>query len=257
MAAIKTETPLETNLERIHVYLARVGVGSRREIEKLIGEGKVQVNAKPARLGQKISPRHDQIRIRGKNIPLALQQKIVVAVVYKPRGVVSTVKDPQGRPTVAELLPKFLGRLFPIGRLDLQSEGLLLMTNDGDLALQLTHPRYEIPKTYEVKIRGELDAKKIEYLKKGVRLGSEKFQPVEVLSVREATREGMSKYVVVVRIREGKNHHLRKLFDAVRCRVIRLKRIGMGAYNLKGLARGGYRVLSRGEIEKLREGSGL
>ncbi len=243
--------------ERVHVYLARIGVGSRREIEGWISAGKVQINAKPARLGQKINPRKDRIRVRGKELPLAIRREAVAVVIYKPRGVVTTLKDPEGRVTVSSLVPKRLGRLFPVGRLDIMTEGLLLMTNDGELAQRLTHPKYEIPKIYEAKVRGRLDEKKVEYLRKGVRSGEEKFQPVEVLDLRDATRSGESKFIVTLKIREGKNHHVRRLFEAVMCRVIKLKRLSMGSLTLKGIPRGGHRILSKAQVERLRREVGL
>lgn len=238
-------------LQRIHVYLASSGLASRREAESWIKSGFVHINGKPARLGQKIDPSKDAIKVRGKLLRrLSAPKSTVVYAIYKPRGYVSTAKDPQGRLTVLSLVPKS-PRVFPVGRLDINSEGLMLLTNDGDLALKLTHPRYEVGKLYEVKIRGDLDEKKIKFLKKGPTVANEKWKPAEVVSVRDATVEGITKSVVKIRVFEGKNHHVRRMFEAIKCRVIRLKRLEMGSVTLKGLERGGFRRLSSIELQKL------
>lgn len=242
--------------ERIHVFLAKQGVGSRREIESWIAGGLVQVNSKPAKLGQKIDIKSDEIKIRGKLFRSRVSQKPVVLALHKPRGIVTTVRDTMGRRTVMDLIPKY-PRLFPVGRLDLQSEGLLLMTNDGDLALRMTHPRYEVDKVYEVKIRGQFDDKKLDFLRKGVRTQEGKFKGAEVLSLKDVTETGVKKYMVRLKVFEGRNHHVRKMFDAVRCRVIRLKRISFGPISIKGIPHGGYRYLTDYQISSLRKTVGL
>lgn len=242
-----------TNQVRVHVYLAQRGFGSRRAIETMIREGKVSVNGKPATLGQKISPADDQLKVRGKLIPKGLSEsETVVIALYKPRGVVTTAKDPEGRPTVLDFVPKS-PRVYPVGRLDVNSEGLLLLTNDGDLAYRLTHPQFEVAKVYEVKIRGELNQRKLEKLKRGSRIGEERFQPADILDVRGATRTGVEKNIVRIRVHEGKNRHVRRLFESVGCRVIRLKRISMGSVQLKGLGRAQYRYLSTKQISELKK----
>jgi len=243
---------------RIHAYLAQIGIGSRREMERQIQAGRIAINGKPAKLGQLIDPSTDAIKYRGKNITTSRSGvPSVIIALHKPRGVVTTMKDPEGRETVSKLVPRDYGRLFPVGRLDVMSEGLLLMTNDGEIANRMTHPRFEVPKTYEVRIRGQLDAKKVAYLERGVKSPEAKFKPVEVLDLREVTKEGLEKFKVTVRIYEGKNRHVRKLFDAVKCRVIRLKRISMGPILLKGIPRGGYVILSKAQIDHLRKDLGL
>jgi 23S rRNA pseudouridine2605 synthase len=242
--------------ERIHVALAKHGFGSRRELEDWIRSGYIQVNGKPAKLGQKVDLATDLIRVRGKPLSFAKSRPSVVIALHKPRGVVTTAKDPQGRTTVVDIVPREL-RLFPVGRLDLNSEGLILMTNDGDLAQHITHPKFEVEKIYEVKIRGNLDEKKLEYLKKGVTTADGKFKGAEILRVQDVTREGTKKYQVTLKVFEGKNHHVRKMFDAIRCRVIRLKRVMIGPIPLKGIPRGGFRVLSRTDVLKLRKAVGL
>lgn len=242
---------------KIHAYLARLGVGSRREIERQISEGRVQIDGKPAKLGQRIDPSSVQIRYAGSILPTSIKASPVVCAVHKPRGIITTMKDPQGRMTVARLVPRSLGRLFPVGRLDLMSEGLLLMTNDGELAERLTHPRYKVPKVYEAKIRGHLDNSKIKFLERGVRTKDDAFGPVEVLQIRDVTKEGLPKAVVTIKIFEGQNHHVRRLFESVKCRVIRLNRIAMGTVQLKGIPRGSFKVLSSKQVQRLRKDVGL
>jgi pseudouridine synthase len=242
---------------RIHVHLARLGLGSRREIESWIVEGKVSINGKRAQLGAKVNPDEDSIKVKGKLIARGVSSEIKVVALHKPRGVVTTMKDPEGRPTVIQLIPKYLGRLYPVGRLDLMSEGLVLMTNDGVLAERLMHPRYEVPKVYDVKIRGNFDESKMKHLERGMRIDNTKYQPAEILDVRDVTREGIQKFKVTIKVYEGKNHHVRNLFDAIHCRVIRLKRISIGPVRVKGIARGGHKILSNQQIRLLKKEVGL
>ena len=243
---------------RVHVFLARLGLGSRREIEALIEAHKVQVNGRRATLGQKIQPEVDRIRLKGKEVYVPRSpRKSTVLAFHKPRGVLSTKSDPERRTTIMDFLPRSAKSLFPVGRLDLNSEGLILLTNDGELALRLTHPRYEVSKVYEVKIRGNLTDKKIKHLERGVLVENEKYKPAEILSIHDVTKFGVKKFTVVIKVFEGKNHHVRKLFEALACHVIRLKRISMGSISLKGIPRGEYRVVSDSKIRKLREEFGL
>lgn len=236
---------------RVHVYLARLGLGSRRELESWIREGKVSINGKPAVLGQLIDSKNDRIKVRGKLVSAKTGQEAQVLALHKPRGILSTAKDPEGRDTVMRLLPP-KPRLFSIGRLDLNSEGLLLFTNDGDLAHQLMHPKFEVPKIYEVKVRGKFDQKKRVHIEKGMVIGNEKFKGAEILGVRDVTREGMSKFKIQIKVFEGKNHHVRRLFQALRCHVVKLKRISFGPISLKGIPVGEYRKLTRTQIDRLK-----
>ncbi len=208
------------------------------------------VDGRPAKLGQKVDPAIESIKYKRKVVRNLKPQDSLVYALHKPRGVVSSSKDPEGRTRVVDLVPKGF-RVFPVGRLDINSEGLILLTNDGKLALKLTHPRYEIAKTYEVKVRGSLDDKRLDFLKRGFSLGPVKYRGAEILGLREVTQDGVRKHVVKIRIREGKNHHVRKMFEAVNCRVVRLKRIAIGGYEMKGLAKGEFKKLSRHELERL------
>jgi 23S rRNA pseudouridine2605 synthase len=242
---------------RIHVYIARLGLGSRREIEEQIRQGRVSINGKPAKLGQKVSPGADQIVYRSKLIPKAQSRGLTLIALNKPKGVITSVKDPQGRKTVMDLVPKRFSHLYPVGRLDYQTEGLILLTNDGELALRLTHPRYETPKVYDVKIRGELTEKKLEHLEKGVRIGSEKWKGVKVVNHFDVTESGTPKYKIRIEVTEGKNRHIRKLFEAIACRVIDLRRVKVSGISLKGIPRGEFRVLSDAQRMRLRKELGL
>jgi pseudouridine synthase len=236
---------------RIHVYLARLGFGSRREIESWVREGKVYVNGRKAVLGQLIDPHQDQMKVKGKLVGARPVTESMVLALHKPRGVLSTAKDPEGRETVMRFLPP-KPRLFSIGRLDLNSEGLLLFTNDGDLAHQLMHPKFEVPKIYEVKVRGNFDQKKKAHLEKGMLIGNERFKGAEILDVRDVTRQGMSKFKIQIKVFEGKNHHVRKLFQALQCHVVKLKRISFGPIALKGIPLGEYRKLTRTQVDRLK-----
>lgn len=242
---------------RVHAYLARLGMGSRRQVESWVESGKVLINGKRATLGQKVNPSEDQIQIKGKKIPrLTSTPDRKVLILHKPQGVMTTMKDPEGRTTIMNLIPKKY-KVFPVGRLDMMSEGLLLLTNDGELANRLTHPRYKVPKIYDVKIRGKLDRKKLDHLKRGVDVGSEKFSPAEILDVREVTKEGTPKYKVRLRVYEGKNRHVRRLFESLHCRVVRLKRVSMGTVSLRGVPVGEFRELIPSRVKKLAEAVGL
>lgn len=238
---------------RIHAYLAQLGYGSRRSIEALIEKGKVQINGKPAKLGQKVQAGQDEIQIKGQKVAQKTQEPIVF-LVNKPVGVVTTTKDPQRRTTIMDLIPrKYRRALFPVGRLDINSEGLMILTNDGELAQHIMHPKYEVPKVYDVKIRGELNKRKTEAIKKGPRIEAKKFKPAEILDIREVTRTGFPKYQVRLRIFEGKNHHIRKMFNHLKCHVLKLKRLSIGSVSVKGIAIGEYKILQGSAVEKIRK----
>lgn len=248
----KSDHSTPSQLPRVHAYLAQLGYGSRRQIEALIEKGKIQINAKPAKLGQKLRPGEDEIRIRGKAVG-HIRPNPMVLLLNKPRGIIVTTQDPQGRKSVMDLLPRKLRRgMFPVGRLDLNSEGLLVMTNDGDLAHRLMHPRFDVPKVYEVKIRGELTKKKMEHIEKGMTIEGQKYKGAEILSVKEVTREGFPKFSVRLRIYEGKNHHIRKMFNTLRCHVLKLKRLSIGSLSLKGVPLGDFKVVTGKAVDKIR-----
>lgn len=233
-------------LERIQKILAKAGIASRREAEKLILEGRVTLNGRVVQLGAKADPEKDHIKVDGKRIPRP-EPKITL-VLNKPRGYLSTVKDPKGRPTVMDLLGKIKWRLYPLGRLDFDAEGLLLLTNDGEIAYHLTHPKFSISRTYWVKVQGVPGEKKLELLKKGIRLedGMAKAHSIQILREREKNSW------IQVTVTEGRTHLVKRLFAAIGHPVLKLKRIEFGPIRLGNLPTGHFRFLTPEEQEQLR-----
>ena len=231
---------------RINKYLAQAGVASRRNCDEFIKDGLVTVNGKVCAIGQEVDELHDSVSVNGKKINVV--KKYSYYMMNKPKGYVCTVKDDKDRKTVMDLLPKNAGRVFPVGRLDYDSEGLLLFTNDGDLCNRLMHPSSEIPKTYLVKIEGSLDEAVIEKLKRGVEIDGVKTKRCNIRIVDE-TRD-FTKYHVTVT--EGRNREIRKMFLSVGKEVKFLKRIKIGDLSLTGLDRGAVRKLSQDEVEYLK-----
>jgi pseudouridine synthase len=235
------------SLERIQKILARAGVASRREAEDMILEGRVTVNGERVEaLGLKADPLRDHIKVDGKLITRL--EPPVVLLLNKPRNIVCTVKDPQGRPTVLDLLKGVKQRIYPVGRLDFDAEGLLILTNDGELAQRLSHPKYSVLRTYLAKIRGVLDAKSLNRLKRGVMLEDGRCQArfVEVMTEREKNSW------VRIGVTEGRNHLIKRMFMAVGHPVLKLKRIAFGSIHLEGLAPGKFRYLEEEEIAQLK-----
>jgi 23S rRNA pseudouridine2605 synthase len=232
--------------ERLQKIIAAAGIASRRTAEQYIQQGRVSVNGKVVtRLGAKADPGKDEIRIDGRIIPTRVE-KLYFAL-HKPAGYVTSLKDPEGRPVVTDLLRSVRERVYPVGRLDYDSEGLLILTNDGDFAHRLQHPRHEVPKTYLVKVRGSLSAKEVRLLQEGVELEDGVFVPDNVRP--EKTNPKSSWFQIVVS--EGRNRVIRRAFDALGHPVQRLIRIAVGNLMLGDLADGEYRVLTRREIEGL------
>jgi 23S rRNA pseudouridine2605 synthase len=232
--------------ERLQKIIAAAGIASRRTAEQYVQQGRVSVNGKVVtRLGAKADPGKDEIRIDGRIIPTRVE-KLYFAL-HKPAGYVTSLKDPEGRPVVTDLLRSVRERVYPVGRLDYDSEGLLILTNDGDFAHRLQHPRHEVPKTYLVKVRGSLSAKEVRLLQEGVELEDGVFVPDNVRP--EKTNPKSSWFQIVVS--EGRNRVIRRAFDALGHPVQRLIRIAVGNLMLGDLADGEYRVLTRREIEGL------
>jgi 23S rRNA pseudouridine2605 synthase len=230
---------------RLQKFLANAGVTSRRKAEELISAGKVKVNGRVVtELGTKIDDAKDSVSVNGKKVE---STETVWIALNKPRGYVSTRKDPQRRPAVYDLLPASLHGLFYVGRLDLDSEGLLLLTNDGDTANRLLHPRYEVERVYEVLIRGELKPDRIEQLLEGVELedGIARAESVKVLGV---TRNEMR---LRLTLREGRKREVRRMLWAVGHKVLRLKRLSYGPIKLGRLAEGKWRKLTEAELRTL------
>lgn len=229
---------------RINKYLAACGIASRRGCDKLIEDGKITVNGKKAVIGMEICG-DDRVEIDGKIISV---QKNEYYIINKPKGYICSVSDEKGRKTVLDLLPGDVGRIYPVGRLDYDSEGLLILTTDGELAQHLTHPSNEIPKTYLVKIEGTLTESDLNPIRSGIEIDDYVTKKCKAHIVE--TNKLYTK--IHITITEGKNREIRKMFEAIGKNVILLKRIKIGEITLRGLDRGAYRTLTDNEIRYLR-----
>ena len=236
---------------RIQKAIADRGLASRREAERWIEEGRVAVNGKPVQLGDRCDPARDTVTVDGNPISRRSATKVVVAM-NKPRGFVCTNEDPHAKRTVFDLLPPELARmrLFCVGRLDKDSEGLLLLTNDGELQQRLAHPSYGVLKRYHVDIQQPLREEDVVKLKKGIRWEGEHLS-VEKVVPRHARGGKTAWKELEVSLHHGKKREIRRLFYAFGYDVKRLKRVQIGEFTLKGLPRGHIRTLRRGEIESL------
>lgn len=230
---------------RLQKFLAEAGVASRRASEKLIFDGHVAVNGAVVKLlGSKIDPARDQVTVDGK--PVRAQKKLYVAL-HKPRGCVCSRKDEHDRPTIYELLPKEWAGVYSVGRLDFASEGLLFLTNDGEFALRLTHPRYGVRKRYVVTVGGRVDAAMLDEFTRGVYHDGEKLKAERAWLVSE----GKVQSVVELELAEGKNREVRRLFETKQLTVRRLVRTQIGKIKLAELKPGRWRTLTPTEIKTL------
>ena len=234
---------------RLQKYLAMSGVASRRNSEKLIAEGHVAVNgAVVTEMGVQVDENADRVTVDGKLVHLE-EEKHYLAY-YKPVGEVTTVSDPEGRPTVMDKFRDYPVRLYPVGRLDFDSEGLLLLTNDGEMMNNMLHPSREVDKTYLAKVSNRVDEETVRRLRAGVRLDDERMtSPAKVRIVRYEAFDT----VVLVTIHEGRYRQVRRMFDAVGHQVVQLKRVGFGPIQLGDIPRGQWRRLTDAEVRKLKE----
>ena len=236
-------------MQRLQKVLAQAGVASRRAAEKLIADGRVTVNGEVVRMmGTKADPAHDDIRVDGRR--LGPPQRARYILLNKPTGYVTTRSDPQRRPTVIDLLRDVREYIYPVGRLDYDSEGLVLLTNDGELAAQLTHPRHGVERTYEVRVAGIPDAEALERLRKGIVLDGRRTLPADVslLNARR-DREGALRLT----IREGRNRQVRRMCEAIGHPVRALRRVRVGPLDDNRLKAGQWRELTPDEVQTLRE----
>ncbi len=233
---------------RINKFLAECGLGSRRSCETLITEGKVRLNGKTAGLGEDVDPERDVVTVSGRRV--TPPRKYTYLMFHKPKGCVTTASDDLGRKTVMDYIDLTHVRVYPVGRLDYDTEGLLLLTNDGDLAQTLTHPSHHIGKTYAVRVAGRVEPAQLEALREGVRLDDgDLTAPAEVTVLEEGTDSTR----LEITIYEGKNRQIRRMLEAVGKKVTFLKRTGLGDLRLGGLPRGKYRYLNPKEIEALKK----
>ncbi|REJ86409.1 MAG: rRNA pseudouridine synthase [Planctomycetota bacterium] len=235
----------QPQLIRLQRYLASCGLGSRRSCERFITEGRVTVDGKVVdELGAKVDPQTQQVALDGENLRMERKKYYIV---NKPTGYVSTNRDPQRRPRVIDLFPAGGPRLFLVGRLDEASEGLLIVTNDGDLAQKLAHPKYRIYRTYRVQVAGEPSPESLRELKRGMHFAEGRFR---VHDVKPLKKQGRSMFLEAV-LAEGQNRELRRLFARIGHKVLDLKRIAFGPIKLGRLPVGQFRELRRDELAEL------
>lgn len=230
---------------RLQKYMADNGIASRRKSEELIAAGKVRVNGRIAQIGDKINPRTDKVTVSGKRVVKV--KKYVYIMLNKPRGFITTMHDEMERKCVAELIADVPERVYPVGRLDRESEGLLLLTNDGEFANALTHPSKHVPKTYRVTVRPDVTKEQLAAFENGIEIDGRVTLPAEVRVLDK--QEG--RFVLEVVIYEGRNRQIRKMCEALGLEVARLKRTKIGSLKLGMLKPGEYRYLSDDEIHGL------
>jgi 23S rRNA pseudouridine2605 synthase len=248
-AAGTHDRPRPDGPERLQKVLAAAGLGSRRHCEELILAGRVEVDGQiVSTLGAKADPHEQRIRVDGTLLSLPRREYFLV---NKPTGVVSTNRDPAGRPRVIDLVPSS-ERLFTVGRLDLSSEGLILVTNDGELANRLSHPRYGVEKTYQVEVAGQIDRDQLARLRKGARL-AEGFARVVSARIKHTYHQSTLLEIVLA---EGRNREIRRILARVGHKVLRLKRVALGPLRLADLPPGAVRPLAREEVQQLRAAAG-
>ncbi len=230
--------------ERLQKILAKAGIASRRKAEELIRQGKVTVDGRVVtEMGIQVDPEQQRIEFDGK--PVTVEEKKVYVLLHKPAGYVSTVHDPQGRPIVTELIKGIQERIFPVGRLDLDTEGALLLTNDGELAQKILHPSHEVNKTYRATVKGKPSKKKVEMLSRGIDIDGRKTWPALIKVLSAGSRET----TLQITIHEGRKRQVRKMCEAVGHPVLKLKRMAYGKLKLGNLAPGKFRFLSKKDLQ--------
>jgi 23S rRNA pseudouridine2605 synthase len=240
--------PTATDEMRLNKYLAESGVTSRRGADELIAEGAVQINGKRVyELGVKVNLKTDKVLVNGK--PVRPEVRKVYVLFNKPKGVMTTMDDPEGRPCIGEYFKRFESRVFPVGRLDYDSEGLLLLTNDGDFAQRVTHPKHEVLKTYLVKVDGQPTEEQVHKLRTGVTIIGGRVAAREIERLKGTASDKYDWFKVV--IGEGKNRQIRRMFEKIGFDVMKLQRIAIGRLKMGGLARGEWALLTPEEVEKI------
>jgi len=236
--------------QRLQKLIAAAGIASRRHGEELINAGEVTVNGKiVTELGAKADPETDHIKVKGRLLnPLLQKHEYVYVLLNKPKGYLSSMADPNGRPLVTDLIPSRLGRLHPVGRLDFNTEGLLLLTNDGEFTNVITSARNRIAKVYEVKVKGVPPESAIDRLRRGIAIGKgERTAPAEVRKLREIKANSWFEVI----LHEGRNQQIRRMFDAIGHSVVKLRRTRIGTLDDRGLPLGKWRRLMEVEVKRL------
>jgi len=238
-------------IERLQKYLAGAGIASRRKCEEFIIQGQVRVNDSViTKLGTKIDPQKDIVEVKGKLIKYKEKKQYFYILLNKPKGYLTSLSDPFGRPTVLDLLKGIKERVYPVGRLDFNSEGILILTNDGELAYALTHPAKEVEKVYIVKVKGIPSLEKLKILSQGVTLENNyKISPCNIYLLKITNGNAILK----IRIREGKKRQIRKMGEYIGHFVLKLRRTQLGPIYLKGVKPGEYRYLNKEEIKSLKK----
>lgn len=243
---------MANNEVRLQKFMAEQGVASRRKSEDLIRAGKVKVNGHIAEIGMKINPRKDLVTVGKQKITNVKNRKMVYIMLNKPRGYVTTVSDELGRKTVMDLLPDFGCRIYPVGRLDKDSEGLLLLTNDGSFTNCMTHPSHEYAKVYRVTVRPSVNDEILFNLRNGIEIDGRKTAPCEVTVLTEEENRVVLEFI----LHEGRNRQIRKMCESQGLEVARLKRISVGPIKLGMLKQGDYKELSEQDVKKLLRSAG-
>ncbi|MDY4698037.1 pseudouridine synthase [Eubacterium coprostanoligenes] len=240
------------NEVRLQKFMAEQGIASRRKSEDLIRAGKVKVNGHVAEIGMKINPRKDLVTVGKQKLTNVKNRKMVYVMLNKPRGYVTTVSDELGRKTVMDLLPDFGCRIYPVGRLDKDSEGLLLLTNDGSFTNCMTHPSHEYAKVYRVTVRPAVNDDILFNLRNGIEIDGRMTAPCEVTVLTEEENRVVLEFI----LHEGRNRQIRKMCESQGLEVARLKRISIGPVKLGMLKQGDYRELSEQDVKKLLRSAG-
>jgi 23S rRNA pseudouridine2605 synthase len=234
-------------LERLQKIISAAGITSRRASEELILAGRVTVNGSVvSELGSKADPATDTVAVDGK--PLTIASKKLYILLYKPVGYLTTLDDPEGRPLVVDLLKEVGERVYPVGRLDYNTEGLLLLTSDGEWANRLMHPRHEVEKEYHVRVRGKVHKSQLDQLAGGVEIEGRKTAPARVCMIKEGDQNDWFS----ITIHEGRNRQVRRMCEAVSLSVVRLRRVRYGMLSMGALKPGEYRFLTEAEVNELR-----
>ena len=236
---------------RLQKFLSQCAVASRRKSEELILAGKVKVNGRVAGLGDKVSPKKDTVTVSGKKV--VFSKKYYYIMLHKPRGFITTMDDEMGRKCVAELVKDVGARVYPVGRLDKDSEGLLLMTNDGDFANHLTHPSKHVPKTYRVTVRPDITDEQLVAFNEGIEIDGRMTAPADAHIIEKSD----NRVVLEIIIHEGRNRQIRRMCEALGLEVARLKRTHIGSIKLGMLPQGKWRELTEDEVHRLKVSSGM